>query len=67
MNGIIGKDSALKGFGLLLMVFVACLDIIFAQNRVVARINSILIAVEIGWFVYNLYIKWSKVNYNNKK
>ena len=64
---IIGHYSALKGFGLLLMVLVACLDIIFAQNRVVARINSILIAVEIGWLVYNLFIKWSKVNYNNKK
>ena len=52
---------------LFVLVLVACLDIIFTQNRVVARINSILIAVEIGWLVYNLYIKWSKVNYNNKK
>lgn len=52
---------------LIALVLVACLDIIFAQNRVVARINSILIAAEIGWLMYNLYIKWSKVNYNNKK
>lgn len=64
---IVGKYSALKGFCLLLMVLVAVLDIIFAQNRVVARINSILIAAEVGWLVYNLYIKWSKTNYNDKK
>lgn len=57
---IIGKYSALKGFSLLLIVLVAVLDIIFAQNRVVARINSILIAAELGWLVYNLYVKWSK-------
>jgi len=64
---VVGKDSIWKMLALFVLVLVACLDIIFAQNRVVARINSILIAVEIGWFVYNLYIKWSKVNYNNKK
>ena len=64
---IVGKYSALKGFCLLLMVLVAVLDIIFAQKGVVARINSILIAAEIGWLVYNLYIKWSKTNYNDKK
>ena len=63
---IIGKYSALKGFSLLLMVLVAVLDIIFAQNREVARINSILIAVEIGWIVYNLYVKWSKESYEEK-
>lgn len=64
---IIGKDSIWKMLALIALVLVACLDIIFAQNRVVARINSILIAAEIGWLMYNLYIKWSKVNYNNKK
>ena len=64
---VVGKDSIWKMLALFVLVLVACLDIIFAQNRVVARINSILIAVEIGWLVYNLYIKWSKVNYNNKK
>lgn len=64
---VVGKDSIWKMLALFVLVLVACLDIIFAQNRVLARINSILIAVEIGWLVYNLYIKWSKVNYNNKK
>lgn len=64
---VVGKDSIWKMLALFVLVLVACLDIIFAQDRVVARINSILIAVEIGWLVYNLYIKWSKVNYNNKK
>lgn len=64
---IIGKNSIWKMLALIALVLVACLDIIFAQNRVVARINSILIAAEIGWLMYNLYIKWSKVNYNNKK
>lgn len=64
---VVGKDSIWKMLALFVLVLVACLDIIFAQNRVVARINSILIAAEIGWLVYNLYIKWSKVNYNNKK
>ena len=64
---VVGKDSIWKMLALFVLVLVACLDIIFTQNRVVARINSILIAVEIGWLVYNLYIKWSKVNYNNKK
>lgn len=64
---VVGKDSIWKMLALFVLVLVACLDIIFAQNRAVARINSILIAVEIGWLVYNLYIKWSKVNYNNKK
>ena len=55
---IIGKYSALKGFSLLLIALVAVLDIIFAQNRVVARINSIIIAAELGWLVYNLWLKW---------
>lgn len=64
---VVGKDSIWKMLALFVLVLVACLDIIFTQNRVVARINSILIAVEIGWLVYNLYIKWSKTNYNNKK
>ena len=64
---VVGKDSIWKMLALFVLVLVACLDIIFTQNRVVARINSILIAVEIGWLVYNLLIKWSKVNYNNKK
>lgn len=64
---VVGKDSIWKMLALFVLVLVACLDIIFAQSRVVARINSILIAVEIGWLVYNLYIKWSKVNYNDKK
>lgn len=64
---VVGKDSIWKMLALFVLVLVACLDIIFAQNRVVARINSILIAAEIGWLAYNLYIKWSKVNYNNKK
>ena len=64
---IVGKDSIWKMLALFALVLVAGFDIIFAQNRVVARINSILIAAEIGWLVYNLYIKWSKVNYNNKK
>lgn len=64
---VVGKDSIWKMLALFVLVLVACLDIIFAQNRAVARINSILIAAEIGWLVYNLYIKWSKVNYNNKK
>ena len=64
---IVGKDSIWKMLALLALVLVASLDIIFAQNRVVARINSILIALEIGWLGYNLFIKWSKKNYNNKK
>ncbi len=64
---VVGKDS-IKKFGILAALVVAgVMDIIFAQNRVVARINSIFIAVEIGWLVYNLFIKWSKKNYNNKK
>lgn len=64
---VVGKDSIWKMLALFVLVLVAFLDIIFAQNRAVARINSILIAVEIGWLVYNLFIKWSKTNYNNKK
>lgn len=64
---VVGKDSIWKMLALFVLVLVACLDIIFAQNRVVARINSILIALEIGWLVYNLFIKWSRKNYNDKK
>lgn len=50
---------------LFVLVLVAVLDIIFAQNRVVARINSIIIAAELGWLVYNLYVKWSKKTYGD--
>ena len=62
---ITGKNSIWKMLALFVLVLVAVLDIIFAQNRVVARINSILIAAELGWLVYNLYVKWSKKTYGD--
>lgn len=55
---IIGKYSALKGFSLLLIVLVAVLDIIFAQNRVVAYINCGVTVVVLSMIVYDLWMKW---------
>lgn len=55
---IIGKYSALKGFSLLLIVLVAVLDIIFAQNRVVAYINCGVTVVCLSMIVYDLWMKW---------
>lgn len=63
---IIGRYSALKGFSLLALVAVAAFLIIFAQNRVVARINSIIIAAEIGWLIYVLWNMWSDKTTKNK-
>ena len=57
---IVGKYSALKGFSLLLIVLVAVLDIIFAQNRVVAYLNCGVAVVVLGMIVYDLWNKWKE-------
>ena len=55
---VTGKNSIWKMLALFVLVLVAVLDIIFAQNRVVARINCGVTVVVLSMIVYDLWMKW---------
>lgn len=64
---IYGKGSIWKFAALFFLVLIAVLDLIFAaQSKAVMWINGIVVFVELGWLVYNLYIKWNNESLNDK-
>lgn len=64
---ITGKGSIWKFAVLFVLTLIMVLDIIFcAQSKAMAWVNGIIVSVEIGWLIYNLYVKWERETLNDK-